>query len=308
VAQRHFIEMPGLLDARFRGHDRHSGNEDNMSANDISRVGVIGLGKMGLPIGRHLVQRGFAVTGYDVSLAALKAAAAAGMQPVNSPKAVAAASELVMIAVGFDSEVEAVMFGEIGVLAGAGDGTIAAVASTVAPATMQRIAARLPASPKITLLDIPLCRGEGPAQEGKLLIMGGGDKAAFDACRPAFSAFASAIYHLGPVGAGQVGKMVNNLILWACISANEEGFKLAQKLGVGREALREALIDSSAANWSLVTRPEEKPMPWAEKDMTIVLKEADAARLSLPLCGVVKEVIKTVKFERNWPTPKAPGD
>jgi 3-hydroxyisobutyrate dehydrogenase-like beta-hydroxyacid dehydrogenase len=173
---------------------------------------------------------------------------------------------------------------------------------------MHKISARLPASPKVALLDIPLCRGEGPAQEGKLLIMGGGDRAAFDACRPAFSAFANSIHHLGPAGAGQVGKMVNNLILWACISANEEGFKLAEKLGVERETLRAALLDSSAGNWSLATRPEERPMPWAEKDMTIVLKEADAARLSLPLCGTVKEVIKTVKYERNWPTPKAPGD
>ena len=279
-----------------------------MTNQDIRRVGLIGLGKMGLPIGRLLVQRGFAVTGFDTALPALKAAASAGMQPVNSPKAVAAASELVIVVVGFDSEVEAVMFGDNGVLAGAGDGTIVAVASTIAPHTMQRIAARLPASPKISLLDIPLCRGEGPAQKGELLIMGGGDKAAFDACKPTFSAFANSIYHLGPVGAGQVGKMVNNLILWACISANEEGFKLAAALGVGREALREALLDSSAGNWSLATRPEEKPMPWAEKDMSIVLKEADAARLVLPLCGVVKETIKTVKHERNWPTPKAPGD
>jgi 3-hydroxyisobutyrate dehydrogenase-like beta-hydroxyacid dehydrogenase len=160
----------------------------------------------------------------------------------------------------------------------------------------------------VTLLDIPLCRGEGPAQEGTLLIMGGGDRAVFDACRPAFAAFANSIHHLGPVGAGQVGKMVNNLILWACISANDEGFKLAATLGVERETLRAALLDSSASNWSLETRPEERPMPWAEKDMTIVLKEADAARLSLPLCGVIKEVIKTVKFERGWPTPKVSGD
>jgi 3-hydroxyisobutyrate dehydrogenase-like beta-hydroxyacid dehydrogenase len=100
--------------------------------------------------------------------------------------------------------------------------------------------------------------------------------------------------------------MVNNLILWSCISANEEGFKLADKLGVEREVLRAALLESSAGNWSLAMRPEEKPMPWAEKDMAIVLAEADAARLSLPLCGVVKEVIKTVKIERNWPTPHAP--
>ena len=112
------------------------------------------------------------------------------MQPVNSPKAVAAASELVIVVVGFDSRSKPSMFGDNGVLAGAGDGTIVAIASTIAPQTMQRIAARLPASPKVTLLDIPLCRGEGPAQKGELLIMGGGDKAAFDACRPAFAAFA----------------------------------------------------------------------------------------------------------------------
>jgi 3-hydroxyisobutyrate dehydrogenase-like beta-hydroxyacid dehydrogenase len=279
-----------------------------MSAPDIRRVGIIGLGKMGLPIGRHLAQGGFAITGYDVALPALKAAASAGMHPVNSPKAVAAASDLVIIVVGFDSEVEAAIFADNGVLAGASDGTIVAVASTIAPQTMRRIAARLPKSPKVALLDVPLCRGEGPAQEGKLLIMGGGDRTAFDACRPVFSAFADSIHHLGPVGAGQVGKMVNNLILWACISANDEGFKLAQRLGVEREPLRAALLDSSAGNWSLATRPEEKPMPWAEKDMSIVLKEADAARLTLPLCGVVKEVIKAVKIERNWPTPKAPGE
>jgi 3-hydroxyisobutyrate dehydrogenase len=277
-----------------------------VSTREIKRVGVIGLGKMGLPIGRHLSAKGFTVVGYDITLAAIKAAAAAGVQPVNSPKAVAATTDLVIVLVGFDSEVEAVLFGENGVVAGASDGTIVAIASTIAPRTMKKIAARLPA--KLTLLDIPLCRGEGPAQAGKLLIMGGGDKAAFDACRPAFATFADSVFHLGPAGAGQVGKMVNNLILWTSISANEEGLKLGQALGVDREALRAALLDSSAANWSLATRPEEKPMPWAEKDMTIVLKEADAARLSLPLCGLVKETIKSVKAERGWPTPKSPED
>jgi 3-hydroxyisobutyrate dehydrogenase-like beta-hydroxyacid dehydrogenase len=278
-----------------------------VTPNDIRRVGLIGLGKMGLPMARHLVRRGFTVAGFDVSEDAMEQAAEAGVATALSPQAVAAASDLVIIVVGFDQEVEAVTFGERGVLSGARDGSVIAVASTIAPQTMQRIAARLPASPKVALLDIPLCRG-GPAVEGKLLIMGGGDRAAFDACRPAFETFATSIYHLGPAGAGQVGKMVNNLILWACISANEEGFKLAAKLGVERETLRAALRESSAGNWSLETRPEERPMPWAEKDMTIVLKEADAARLSLPLCGVIKEVIKTVKLERNWPTPKAPGD
>src|SRR5437763_10324240 len=107
-----------------------------MSDRDIERVGLIGLGKMGLPIGRLLHQRGFTVSGYDVALPALKAAAAAGIQPVNSAKAVAAASDLVIVAVGFDYELEAAMFGDKGLLAGAAEGSVIAVAATVAPRTM----------------------------------------------------------------------------------------------------------------------------------------------------------------------------
>ncbi len=275
---------------------------------EIRTVGIIGLGKMGLPMARLLRERGFAITGYDVALPALKAASGIGVAPVNSPKAVAAASDLVIVAVGFDSEVESVIFGDNGALAGASDGAVIAIASTVAPQTMRKLARRCASRPAVSLLDIPLCRGEQAAERGKLLIMGGGDKDVFDACRPVFAAFADAVFHLGPLGSGQVGKMVNNLILWACISANDEGLKLGNKLGVERDALREALVASSASNWALASRIEEQPMPWAEKDMSIVLKEADRLRMSVPLCGVVKEVVKTVKFERNWPTPREPGD
>jgi 3-hydroxyisobutyrate dehydrogenase-like beta-hydroxyacid dehydrogenase len=279
-----------------------------MTMKEIRNVGVVGLGKMGMPMARLIGARGFAVIGYDVALPAIKAAAAIGVRPVNSPKGVAAASDLVIVAVGFDSEVEAVMFGDDGVLAGAADGSLIAIASTVAPATMRRLERRCAGRNGIKLLDIPLCRGEQAAERGKLLVMGGGDKDAFDACRPVFAAFADSVFHLGALGSGQVGKMVNNLILWACISANDEGLKLGHKLGVEREALREALVASSASNWALASRIEEQPMPWAEKDMTIVLKEADHLRMSLPLCGVVKEVVKTVKFEHNWPTPHPPED
>lgn len=279
-----------------------------MNQPTMKRVGLIGLGKMGLPIGRRLLQNGFTVTGYDVAPAAIETAGRSSIRLADTPKDVAAASDLVIVIVGFDSEVETALFAPDGIIAGAADGSVIAIASTVAPRTMHKIGKRLSERAGITLLDIPLCRGEGAAHEGKLLIMGGGDKSAFDACRPAFAAFADAVFHLGPLGAGQVGKMVNNLILWACISANEEGLKLGKTLGVEREALRAALLESSASNWPLQTRAEERPMPWAEKDMTIVLKEADAARLSLPLCGVVKEVIKSVKIAHNSPMPRSPED
>jgi 3-hydroxyisobutyrate dehydrogenase-like beta-hydroxyacid dehydrogenase len=220
-----------------------------------------------------------------------------------NPAAVAAESDFIIVVVGFDAEAEAVVLGTDGIAAAARPGMIVGIASTVAPRTMQKIAARISGS-GIVLLDMPITRGEPAAEAGKLLTMVGGDVAAFEACKPALATFASSIYHVGDLGAGQVGKMVNNLILWACISANHEGFNLAKKLGADPERLREALLDSSASNWAMQTRPEEQPMPWAEKDMRIVLSEADRLRISLPLCGVVTEVVKSVKFEKGWPTPE----
>jgi 3-hydroxyisobutyrate dehydrogenase-like beta-hydroxyacid dehydrogenase len=185
---------------------------------------------------------------------------------------------------------------------GARAGLIVAIASTVAPRYARRLAERA-SERDVVLLDAPLARGEAAAVAGKLLVFGGGDEAAFAACRAPFGAFARNVFHLGPAGAGQVGKMVNNLILWACTSANDEGLRLAEALGVDAEKLRAALHHSSAQNWSMDERAERSGMPWAEKDMSIVLHEADAARLSLPLCGAVKETIKALKIRLGYGLP-----
>ncbi len=272
----------------------------------IERVGVIGLGKMGRPMAKNLVAGGFAVTGYDVNRRAVKAAAAAGARIGRSPAAVAAKSDLVIVMVGFDSEVDRVLFGHDGVLSRARPGLIIVVCSTVAPQYMRGLPARAKGR-KVTFVDAPLCRGEQAAKDGRLLIMGGGAKGAFRASLPAFGCFADSINYLGALGAGQTGKMVNNLILWACISANDEALKLAGALGVEEGPLRHALLKSSAQNWALETLDDASPMPWAEKDMTIVLQEADSARISLPLSGTIKEVIKGVKIARGQSMPRARG-
>jgi len=155
------------------------------------------------------------------------------------------------------------------------------------------------------LLDIPLTRGEAAAISGKLLILGAGDERVFELCRPVFGAFANDIFHLGQAGCGQVGKMVNNLILWACTAANDEGIRLGESLGVDAEKMRKALHHSSAQNWAMDERADLSGMPWAEKDMNIVLQEADQVRLSLPLCGSIKEVIKGLKIRMGLGIPKA---
>lgn len=264
----------------------------------IKTVGMVGLGKMGNPMARLLASKGFVTVGYDPSQAACKASAAHGVTIAQSPLELAGRCDLAIVVAAFEHQVEDALFGKNGIVEGANKGLIVGIASTISPKGMRDMGQRL-AEKGIIPLDIPLCRGEPFAEAGTLLIIGGGDKAAFERCKPAFQAFATSIYHLGDVGAGQVGKMVNNLILWACISANYEGFKIGEKLGVDREAMRAMLLDSSAQNWAMGSGAGDRPMPWAEKDMMIVLEEADAARISLPLCGSIKEVIKGIKVERG---------
>lgn len=278
---------------------------NNGEKRPIKHVGLIGLGKMGLPMARHLMLRGFRVTGYDVNPVAIAKARTIKATVVKSPAQVAEASDLVIVVVGFDSEVSQVLFGPKGIMEGAKSGLTVAIASTVSPSFMRELPGRASrGGKKVAFIDTPLCRGEPSAETGELLLMGGGDKAVFEHSRPAFESFCSSIHHLGDLGAGQVGKMVNNLILWACISVNDEGLKLASRLGVEGEPLRQALLQSSARNWALEMQLVDLPMPWAEKDMSLVLTEADDARVSLPLCGVIKEVIKSIKIERGQPYPR----
>jgi 3-hydroxyisobutyrate dehydrogenase-like beta-hydroxyacid dehydrogenase len=197
----------------------------------IQKIGIVGLGKMGAPMARHLIAKGYNVAGCDLVDAARRNAAALGVSVLDSPREVARASDALIVVVGFDHEVETVLFGAGGVMEAARPGLIVAIGSTIAPRYAVKLAERL-RERGVVLLDAPLARGERAAVAGKLLIFGAGDEKAFEACRPAFSAFASDIFHLGGPGAGQVGKMVNNLILWACTSANDEGLRLGEALGV----------------------------------------------------------------------------
>ena len=268
----------------------------------IRKVGMLGLGKMGAPMARHLIAKGYSVYGYDPQEPARRSAAALGVQLVESPREIARASELVIVVVGFDHEVESVMFGPQGVMEGARSGPIVAIGSTIAPRYAKQLTQRA-GERGVVVLDAPLARGEAAAIAGKLLIFGGGDEAAFAACRPVFGAFATDVFHLGAAGAGQVGKMVNNLILWACTSANDEGLRLGEALAVDADKLRAALHLSSAQNWAMDQRSDRSGMPWAEKDMSIVLHEADLARLSLPLSGTVKETIKGLKIRLGYGLP-----
>jgi 3-hydroxyisobutyrate dehydrogenase-like beta-hydroxyacid dehydrogenase len=267
------------------------------------RIGILGLGAMGRPMARHLIAKSFRVAGCDPSAAACERAAVLGVDIAATPHALAERSDAVLIVVGFDAQVERAVFGAGGLREAARPGLKVAMGSTIAPSYARDLARRLDGS-GVTLLDMALTRGEPFAEAGTMLILGGGDDAAFAACQPVFRSFASDIFHLGPFGAGQVGKMVNNLILWACMSANDEGLRLGEALGIDAEKLRSALVHSSAENFSLSARADERPTPWAEKDMRIALQEATAAGLSLPLSVLVKDRIAEFKRRKGYPTPQ----
>ena len=173
-------------------------------AQDIKTVGVIGLGKMGHPIARHLARNGFAVLGHDIDPAAAQRLSQYGVTAAPSPAALAAVSDLVIVVTAFETEVEDVLFAANGVAAGAKAGTIVGIAATISPRGMRRFGERL-SERGLVALDIPLCRGEPAAEAGQLLIVGGGDGAAFERCRPALATFADAIFHLGPAGQSLLG-------------------------------------------------------------------------------------------------------
>ena len=161
-----------------------------MSKSVVRRVGIVGLGKMGHPMARHLRKAGFDVTACDIDERARKEAERSGIAVAPDPRAVAERSDFVIVVVGFDKEAETVLLAADGIAAAAREGLIVGIASTVAPRTMQRLARGL-AGTGIVLLDMPLTRGEPAAEAGEMLVMAGGDAAAFEACRPALQSFAT---------------------------------------------------------------------------------------------------------------------
>src|SRR5260221_13834590 len=141
-----------------------------MGTSAVRRIGIVGLGKMGHPMARHLARAKFEVTGYDIDAHARSQAQGSGIVLVDNPRAVAERSDFVIIVVGFDSEAEAVLLARGGIAGAGRRGLIVGIASTVAPSSMARLAGRLGGS-RIGLLDMPLTRGEPAAQAGARLVM-----------------------------------------------------------------------------------------------------------------------------------------
>jgi 3-hydroxyisobutyrate dehydrogenase-like beta-hydroxyacid dehydrogenase len=272
-------------------------------ADNKDRVGIVGAGRMGFAMLKHLIKKGYTVTVCDIGEKQRDAARAAGAAIAATPAELGKASDIAILGVGYDDEVEEVVFGKNGLLEGMARGSIIAVSSTAKPDNMKALAARV-AERGIEVIDAPICRGRFAADEGTLLALVGGKPEVVARARPVYATFASDIVHLGEIGNGQVGKAINNLMLWFNAVGVLEAGRLAEATGVDMVKLREALLTSSAASDSL-KEWDRVSFTWALKDMQIVADMTDKAALSLPLTGAIKEVVKEARRVKasnppNW--------
>jgi 3-hydroxyisobutyrate dehydrogenase/2-hydroxy-3-oxopropionate reductase len=274
-----------------------------MADSKQDRVGIVGAGRMGLAMLKHLIKKNFVVTVCDISEPQCAAARALGAAIAKTPAAVGAASDIVILGVGYDDEVNAVVFGEHGLMETMAPGSIIAVSSTAKPDTVKAVGARV-AAKGIEVLDAPICRGRFAADTGTLLALVGGKAEVVARARPVYGAFASDIVHLGDLGHGQVGKTMNNLLLWVNAVGLLEAGRLAETTGIDLVKLRDALMMSSGASdalkeWDMIS------FTWALKDMQIVADMTDKAGLALPITGAIKELVKEARRVKasnppNW--------
>ncbi len=262
----------------------------------IRRVGVIGLGRMGLPMAGHLVRAGFVVGGFDLDPQRRSTLAEAGGAAFPSVRALAENSDAVLLMVVDDAQVMDVALGAGGVLEAARRGAVLIISSTVKPSTVQAVATAA-AQKGVGVLDAPVARGQRAAEAGTLTVFAGGKRSLFERCRPVFEAFGKEIVHIDErIGAGQVAKLVNNLILWAGVVAVHESLSFAERLGVDPARLRTALQHGSADSYVL-RELHLINLTWPHKDIDQALEVAAEAGYDLPLMNSVNTLIRTLTRE-----------
>lgn len=255
-------------------------------------VGVIGAGRMGTPIIGHLAKKGFATLAFDVNAARKADVEKIGARWQADLPALAHACDVMLICVGFDREVRELL-ADAGPLASARPGSIVAILSTVHPKTIKELAAaREPSG--VRVIDSTVCRGGEAADKGTLLSFVGGRAEDVARITPVLKAYSADVVHTGDIGTAQVAKAANNLILWSCLVADHEALALAQRYGVDVNALRPALMMSSAANDAL-DKWGKQTMAWAEDDMVIVQEMASECGLSLPQAGLNHQICRALK-------------
>lgn len=260
------------------------------------QLGVIGLGEMGEAIVRHWLSDGYDVHVFDVDREKIDRLAKDGAVPATSPKDLAESCDIALVIVGFGDQVEAVLFDDSGIKAGIDPGDIVIISSTVHPERCAEWVERLP--DQVSLVDAPIARGKEIEDRNALTFVGGTESAA-ERVEPYLDAFSLDVAYLGETGTGQMGKAANNLLLWACHTANYETLRLAGTFGVDTDALRTALKQSSGNNYAL-HRWEKATGKWAEDDLRIIADLADEYDVGMPQTEVTRAAMETLDMDDIW--------
>ncbi len=267
------------------------------------KIGLIGLGIMGKPMGKNLLKAGFPLTVWNRTHARMDELVALGAHGAASPQEVAENSDIIITIVSDSPDVQEVVLGANGVIHGARAGSVLVDMSTISPQVTREIAAALQEK-GVEMLDAPVSGGEKGAVEGTLSIMVGGDAAVLERVRPAFEAMGKRIVHIGGNGMGQVCKLANQIAVVLNNLAMSEALVFAAKAGADVSKVLEAISAGAAGSWALnnyapkILRRDFSPgfmVSLQQKDLNLVMEASRAMNLSLPGAALTFELQKALQ-------------
>jgi len=269
------------------------------------RIGFIGLGIMGRGMAANLLKAGFPLTVWNRTASRGDELVAQGAQRGASPADVAAQSDIILVCVSDTPDVEAVILGAEGVIHGARPGALVVDHSTISPQATKALAAKL-AEQGVAMLDAPISGGSEGAGKGTLSIMVGGAADDFQRALPVFQAMGKAITHVGPNGAGQTVKLVNQVLVVGNCLAMCEALMFAQAGGVDLEKTFAAISQGAAGSWMFTNRaPQIMRRDWRpgftvdlqQKDLRLVLDAADDFGAPLPGTSLIFQFYRTLQAQ-----------
>lgn len=260
------------------------------------RVAFVGLGVMGYPMAGYLVKAGHDTVVYNRTVSkAEQWVTEYGGSIAATPGKAAEHADIVLSCVGNDDDVREVLLGDNGVLAGVGEGSII-VDHTTASATVAREVHAAAAGNSVGFLDAPVSGGQAGAENGQLTVMVGGDEDVFARAAPVIDCYAKAITHIGPVGSGQMAKMVNQICIAGIVQGLSEGLHFAQCAGLDPAIVIESISKGAAQSWQMENRWQTMAndefefgfaVDWMRKDLGITLDEARKNGAQLELTKLV---------------------
>jgi len=271
----------------------------------MERIGFIGLGIMGKPMAHNLLKAGYSLTVYNRSEGPVEELVAAGATAAASPQAVAANADVVVTIVTDTPDVQQVLLGENGVIHAIAQDAVVIDMSTISPTATREIVRSIQEK-GASMLDAPVSGGEGGAIAGTLSIMVGGEEAVFNRCLPIFETLGKNIVHVGQSGAGQLTKLCNQIAVAVTNLAMSEALIFGAKSGLDLKKMQHAIQGGAAGSWQLsnlaprVLERDFAPgfmVKLQQKDLRLVLQEADRLKLSLPATSLVHHLFHALESQ-----------